>query len=178
MCCLLQACFRKRNFAACQSRIGGNACHKLNVLTLCPYQLITALSVCRSGMQQSCKPLPSLNCLRWYSLRHVQHLQNSNDDTTVNSLCNGCFDYQEICPYIKLSLFRGTTAVRMQCLVANGVVLTSTKSLHRVSLQREFTVLLMHATGHGKCCTTGNAGIWATTNTISLSKHAPASRLC
>ena len=33
---------------------------------------------------------------------------------TVNSLCNDCFGYQNICPYIELSLLRGTTAVRMQ----------------------------------------------------------------
>ena len=33
---------------------------------------------------------------------------------TVNSFCNNCFGYQEICPYIELSLLRGTTAVRMQ----------------------------------------------------------------
>ena len=33
---------------------------------------------------------------------------------TVNSLCNGCLHYQKICPYIKLSLLGGTTAVRMQ----------------------------------------------------------------
>ena len=33
---------------------------------------------------------------------------------TVNSLCSGCFAYQEICPYIELSLLRGTSAVRIQ----------------------------------------------------------------
>ena len=33
---------------------------------------------------------------------------------TVNSLDNGCFGYQAICPYIKLSLLRETTAVRIQ----------------------------------------------------------------
>ena len=33
---------------------------------------------------------------------------------TVNSLCSDCFGYQEICPYIDLSLLRGTNAVRMQ----------------------------------------------------------------
>ena len=33
---------------------------------------------------------------------------------TVNSLCNDCFGYQESCPYVQLSLLRGTSAVRMQ----------------------------------------------------------------
>ena len=47
--------------------------------------------------------------------------------STVNFLCNDCLIYQEICPDIKLSLLRGTTAVRMQPLVTNGVVLTSSK---------------------------------------------------
>ena len=61
--------------------------------------------------------------------------------STVKSLCDDCFGYQEICPYIELSLLRGTTAVRMQCLVTKGVVFTSQLSLHRVSLQGEFNVL-------------------------------------
>ena len=49
---------------------------------------------------------------------------------TVDSLCNDGFGHQEICPCIKLSLIRGTTAVRMQRLVTNGVVLTLRLSLH------------------------------------------------
>ena len=52
------------------------------------------------------------------------------DHGTVNSLCNDCFGSQEICPYIELSLFRETTAVRMQSLVTNGVVLTLSLSLY------------------------------------------------
>ena len=60
---------------------------------------------------------------------------------TVKSLGNGCFDSQENCPYAERSLLRGTTAVRMQWLVTNGVTLTSRLSLHQVSLQREFTVI-------------------------------------
>ena len=52
---------------------------------------------------------------------HVTQIRN-----TVNSLCDGCFGYHEICSYIELSLLRGTTAVRMQWLVTNNVVLTST----------------------------------------------------
>ena len=35
-------------------------------------------------------------------------------DSTVHSLCNDCFGYQENCPYIKLSLLTGTTVVRIQ----------------------------------------------------------------
>ena len=35
-------------------------------------------------------------------------------ECTVNSLCNHCFGCQENCPYIGLSLLRGTTAVRTQ----------------------------------------------------------------
>ena len=35
-----------------------------------------------------------------------------NHASTVNSLCDNCPD--QICPYINLSLLRGTTAVRMQ----------------------------------------------------------------
>ena len=60
-----------------------------------------------------------------------------------NSLCKNCFGYQEICPYNNLLLVRGTTAVRMQWVVTNGVILTSRLSLHRVSLHREFTTLWM-----------------------------------
>ena len=33
---------------------------------------------------------------------------------TVKSLCNNCSGNQQTCPYIELSLLRGTTAVRMQ----------------------------------------------------------------
>ena len=34
--------------------------------------------------------------------------------STLTSLCNGCFGYQETCPYIKLWLQRDTSAIRMQ----------------------------------------------------------------
>ena len=51
---------------------------------------------------------------------------------TVNSLCNDCFGNQKLCPYIALSLLRGTTAVRMQRLVTNGAVLTSSVLTTRV----------------------------------------------
>ena len=41
---------------------------------------------------------------------------------TVTTLCNNCFHYQENCLYIKLSLLRETTAVRMRCSVLNYIV--------------------------------------------------------
>ena len=85
--------------------------------------------------------------IRWrqYMIRNMQVFWSINDwkqkyGDTVNSLCNDCFDYQQICPYIKLSLLRGTTAVRVQWLLTNGIVLTSRLSLHWVSLQIKFTV--------------------------------------
>ena len=34
--------------------------------------------------------------------------------STVNTLCVDCFGHQEMCRYIKMSLLRETTAVKMQ----------------------------------------------------------------
>ena len=51
---------------------------------------------------------------------------------TVNSLCDNCFAYQKLCPYIESSLLRGMTAVRMQLLVINDAVLTSSVLTTRV----------------------------------------------
>ena len=64
--------------------------------------------------------------------------------TTGNSVCNDCFSSQEICPCIKMSLLSGTTAVRMQWSITNGIVLTLRMSLHQNSLQRDVTVSLVH----------------------------------
>ena len=64
---------------------------------------------------------------------------------TVN--CNDCYDYQEICPCIKLSLLRRTTAVRMQRLVTNGVVLTSRLSLHLECPYKEILLYIV-STAH------------------------------
>ena len=64
---------------------------------------------------------------------------------TVNFLCNYCFDSQETCPYIKLSLLKGTSSVRMQRSISNCTVLTSRMSLHQVSLQRESTACVTGA---------------------------------
>ena len=50
----------------------------------------------------------------------------------VNSPCNDCFGYQETFLYIVLSLFRRTTVARMQWLVANGLVRTSSVLTKRV----------------------------------------------
>ena len=60
---------------------------------------------------------------------------------TVNCLCNDCFGNQEVCPYIKLSLFRGTTAVSIQWSVTNGVVLTSSVLTKRISCCRNRSVV-------------------------------------
>ena len=51
---------------------------------------------------------------------------------TVTFLCSDCFDFQETCPCV-----RGTTAIRMQCLVTNCLVLAQSLSLHQMTLQRE-----------------------------------------
>ena len=60
---------------------------------------------------------------------------------TVTSLCKDCFSSQDNCPDFKMSL-RGATAVRMQRLAMDCIVLTSRLSLHQVSLQREVTVFV------------------------------------
>ena len=65
-----------------------------------------------------------------YFVFHTTLMSDSGMHTTVNSLCNDCFDYPKSYPYIQLSLLRGTTAVRKQWSVTNGVVLTSRVSLH------------------------------------------------
>ena len=49
--------------------------------------------------------------------------QPSSFDSTVVSWYVDCIGYQEKCPYIKLSLLRSTTVVRMQCLAPSPLSL-------------------------------------------------------
>ena len=54
----------------------------------------------------------AVHCFASAAAPHVR-VNLDNSKSTVNSLCNDCFDYQGTYPYITLSLLRGTTAARI-----------------------------------------------------------------
>ena len=69
--------------------------------------------------------------------------------TIMISWCDDCICHQEICRYTELSLLRGTTAFRMQCMVLDFLLLHqechSQLLISQVCLQPEDTVTLMTA---------------------------------
>ena len=64
------------------------------------------------------------------ALLHVTHTFNLLTFLllTVFSQYNNCIGHQRNCPYIELSLLRGATVARMQCLIPSCIVLTSRMS--------------------------------------------------
>ena len=72
-------------------------------------------------MHEACQPEAVWHAMRqlWLEnavagLQIAQLCLHERNNNTVTSLCNDCICSQEDCPYIKLSLLRDTTVVKVQ----------------------------------------------------------------
>ena len=84
------------------------------------------------------RSVQALKKLLW--LANIQKRFGPRLIVTLASVGNNCFDSQEICPHVGLSLHTGATAVRMQQFITNCIVLTLRAASHHIFLQRGDTV--------------------------------------